>query len=274
MISGKLSALLCALALVHAASSAAGQEVRPQLWFPVGEKLTYRVYWGILPVAQTVVSSEWIEEDGSLRIAIRARTKSFSLLDAIYPVDDFIESIVEPATFTPLRFSKRLSEGRYRLNEITTFDHDDRMARWNHLIRGDVSYFEIEEDTRDLLSFMYYMRSQKFEPNRVYNYRVMADEKIYDLVVNTRDYRELSMSKFGRRRCLYIEPEALFQGLFIRIGRLHVWISDDERRLCARAVAEAPIIGSIKLVLDKVEGPGHDSWQAEDSAQPGGSGLK
>lgn len=237
---------------------------RPELWFPVGEKLTYQIYWGIFPVAETRVTTEWIEEEEEeqkrILLAIKVTTQSYALLDTIYPVNDFIESVVDPETFTPVRFVKRLSEGRYRLHEITTFNHKEHIAHWKHLIKNDTRDFAIEDDTRDLLSFMFFMRSQKLEPNRTYQHRLMADEKLYDLYINTKYYVPLNISKFGAVRCLYIEPEAKFQGFFVRVGRLQVWISNDKRCLCVKAVAKAPVIGSIKLLLYKVEGPGNDSW--------------
>jgi len=236
----------------------------PELWFPVGERLTYIVYWGIFPVAETRVTTAWIEEEEGeeqrILLAIKVTTRSYALLDTIYPVNDFIESVVDPDTFTPLRFSRRLSEGRYRLNEITTFDHEKRVAHWKHLVKNDARDFAIEDDTRDLLSFMYFMRSQKLEPERTYNYRLMADEKLYDLYVNTKNHVQLNVSRFGVIQCLDIQPEAKFQGFFVRVGKLQVWISNDKRCLCVKAIAKAPVIGSIKLLLDKVEGPGDDSW--------------
>jgi hypothetical protein len=258
-----------AAVLFFVAPAWAENDEQPGIWFPVGEKLTYQVYWGMFPVAETRVTSEWIDEGDRTLLAIRVTTKSYALLETIYPVDDFIESVVDPETFLPLRFSKRLSEGRYRLNEITTFDHDRRMASWKHLIKKDARDFAIEDDTRDLLSFMYFMRSRKLEPNRLYHQRLMADEKLYDLYINTRNYVNVNVSGFGNVRSLFIEPEAKFQGFFVRVGRLLVWISDDQRCLCVRAVAKAPVIGSIKLLLYKVEGPGNDAWiKAEKTSRP------
>lgn len=247
-------------ALLASSACGAGEaDEQFELWFPVGERLTYIVYWGIFPVAESRVTSEWIEEEGRTLLAIRVTTKSYALLDTIYPVNDFIESVVDPDTFTPLRFSRRLSEGRYRLNEITTFDHEKRVAHWKHLVKNDTKDFAIEGDTRDLLSFMYFMRSLKLEPNQTYQYRLMADEKLYDLYVNTKNYVQLNISKFGVIQSLYIQPEAKFQGFFVRVGRLQVWISDDKRCLCVKALAKAPVVGTIKLLLSKVEGPGNDS---------------
>lgn len=264
IILGKCYLFIMTALLASSVFGLGEDEERPELWFPVGERLTYRVYWGIFPVAETKVTTEWIEEEieeeTRILLAIKVTTKSYAFLNAIYPVNDFIESVVDPDTFTPIRFSKRLSEGRYRLNEITTFDHEKRVAHWKHLIKNDTKDFAIEDDTRDLLSFMFFMRFQKLEPNRTYLARLMADEKLYDLYINTKDYVQLKISKFGVVRCLYIQPEAKFQGFFVRVGRLQVWISDDKRCLCVKAIAKAPVIGTIKLLLDKVEGPGNDAW--------------
>lgn len=233
---------------------------RAALWFPVGEQIFYKVQWGVWIVAETKVASEYIEEDGRELLAIRVTTRTRSILSAFYPVDDFIESVVDPVTFLPIRFTKRLSEGRYRLHEITTFDHKARMAHWRHLLKNDSKDFAIDADTRDLISYMFYMRSQNFAPNKHYEFRVMADEKLYDLLVESRDIETLNIGNYAKIRSLKLDPEAKFHGLFVRVGKLEVWTSDDERCLCVRAVAQAPVIGTIRLLIDRVEGPGDDYW--------------
>ncbi len=251
-------ALLCgALAVLSAGAAETG---RPALWFPVGEVLTYRVQWGRWTVAETRVVSEWIEEDGRPLVAIRLITRTRHVLSALYPVDDFLESVVDPVTFLPVRFTKRLSEGRYRLHEVTTFDHRRRVATWQHLLRGDRQDFAIDADTRDLISFMFYTRSRPFAPRTRYTFRVMADEKLYDLLVDARDLDVQELDGYGRVRTLKLDPEAKFHGLFVRVGKLEVWVSDDPRCLCVQALARVPVIGSIRLALDRVEGPGGDFW--------------
>ncbi|MBU4366015.1 MAG: DUF3108 domain-containing protein [Verrucomicrobia bacterium] len=232
----------------------------PALWFPVGEQIFYKVQWGVWIVAETKVASEYIEEDGRELLAIRVTTHTKSILSVFYPVDDFIESVVDPVTFLSIRFTKRLSEGRYRLHEITTFDHKARTAHWRHLLKNESKDFAIDANTRDLISFMFYMRSQKFEPNKHYEFRVMADEKLYNLLVESRDIETLNIGNYAKIRSLKLDPEAKFQGLFVRVGKLEVWISDDERCLCVRATAKAPVIGTIRLLIDRVEGPGDDYW--------------
>ena len=232
---------------------------KAELWFPVGECLTYRIRWGPFIVGYVKVFSEWIREDGRDLVAVRITIKSSRVLSTIYPVDDLIESIVDTETFLPLRFTRRLSEGHYRLHEVTTFDHKAGVAHWQHLLKDKSEDFAIESDTRDFLSFMFFMRSHKFEPEKKYHFRVMADEKLYDLDVITKNYKKVKVPNFGRIRSLLVVPSPKFQGVIVSIGRINIWISDDKRCLGTRVTARVPV-GSIRAILIKVEGPGDDSW--------------
>ena len=192
-------------------------------------------------------------------LAIRVTIKTGTVLSALYPVNDVLESVVDPVTFLPLRFTRNLSEGRYRLHEVTTFDHKARKGHWRHLIKGDQETFAIEHDTRDFLSFMFAMRRTNFQAGSNYAYRVMADEKIYDLVVEGLEREKVHLSRYGKVKSLKLEPKATFQGLIARVGRVFMWVSEDSRRLCTRASVSVPV-ASVKVLLKNVEGPGDDFW--------------
>ena len=103
------------------------------------------------------------------------------------------------------------------------------------------------------------MRSKKREPAKESHCLVMADEKIYDLDVTSKTYDTTKLRNFGRIKSLRLEPNAKFQGLFVRLGKMRVWISDDDRSLCVKATARVPV-GTIRWTLTKVEGPGDDFW--------------
>jgi hypothetical protein len=241
---------------------------KPELWFPVGEKITYQASWGGIPVAEALVWTEWIEEDGRDLLAIRVTIKTGSVMSKIYPVNDFLESVVEPATFLPLRFTRNLSEGRYRLHEVTTFDHQALKGHWKHLLKNHEETFAIETDTRDFLSFMFAMRRTAFQAGSNYTYRVMADEKLYDLTVEGLKTESLHLSGYGWVKSLKVEPKATFQGLIARVGRVFMWVSQDSRRLCTKATVSVPV-ASVKVLLKKVEGPGEDFWiDPEKHPQP------
>ena len=263
MIGKSWCCLLCCVLLAHGVLAEPSipqvEEALPESGFIVGEELVYCVYWGFIPVGKTRIVSRWIEEDGRRLLAIRYRTRSNRFIAAIYPVDDLIESIVDPETFLPVRFVKKLKEGRHRNDEITTFDYEKGEARWEDRIKDRSKTYPIDEDTRDIVSFMYFMRSDRFKPGDKKAFRVMADEKIYDLFVSAHDAEKIKLKRFGRVKSIRLEPEAQFQGLFVRKGKVTVWVSDDERHLCTKVVGSVPV-ASIKVVLWEVRGPGDDFW--------------
>lgn len=257
------SRLLAFLVLALTAAGAAGAEpaaaALPEMWFPVGERLIYSIYWGRIPVGNAVVTTEWVEEDGRTLLAIRCRTRTNNFLSRIYPVDDFLETLVEPASFLPVRFTKRLSEGRYRADQTTNFDFERLRASWRNNRSGKTNEFELARDTRDLVSFMYYMRKGGIAAGTNLQYRVMADEKIYDLFVTTEKTEPVKLDVYGKVWSLRLEPKAAFGGLFVRKGRMWMWVSEDPRRLATKIAAQVPV-ANVNLLLDRVEGPGDDFW--------------
>lgn len=260
----RVAAVWITLAVCGMAPAFASETAK--LWFDVGEELIYKLYWGVVFVGESRVTTEWIEEDGRPLIAIRIRTRSNAFLDRIYRVDDVLESIIDPATFLPLRFSKVLNEGRYRTDELTTFDHARGKAEWLHRRRGDRKTFDIEPDTRDLITFMYFMRQREFQPGQQEQFRVMADEKLYDVFLNVGPVDTMKMEKYGKVSSVRIVPEAAFQGLFVRKGKVTMWVSTDARRIATRVQASVPV-ADIHINLFEVRGPGADRWvQGDPSA--------
>lgn len=230
-----------------------------KFWFPVGEKLIYQATWGGIHVADAVVWNEPIQENGKNLLAIRVTIKTGAIMNKIYPVNDFLESVVEPSTFLPIRFTRNLSEGRYRLHEVTTFDHKALKGHWKHLLKNHEETFAIEPDTRDFLSFMFAMRQTKFQAGSNYTHRVMADEKLYDLTIEGLKTESFYLPRYGWVKSLKLEPKATFQGLLARVGRVFMWVTEDSRRLCTKATVSVPV-ASVKVLLKTVEGPGEDFW--------------
>jgi len=110
---------------------------------------------------------------------------------------------------------------------------------------------------------MYFMRSHTFEAGSKSSYRVMADEKIYDLVVKTKKSKDISLPHYDREiSSLQMEPEAKFDGLFVRKGKVTLWVSNDERKLLTYLKAKV-LFGRVRVKLHEVRGPGDDFWITE-----------
>lgn len=218
--------------------------------FPVGERLQYRIVWGIIPVGDSEAVTEWTEVDGRPLIAIRIRSKSNHVIRTLYPVDSFLETLIDPETLHPVRYTKRSREGKHHSHEVTTFDYAGGVARQHNLLKDRHIEFPIEEGTRDLLSFMYFIRGHRFEAGSQSNHRVMADEKIYDLVIRAVRMAKVEAGGRSRAQGMLLEPEAGFDGLFVRKGRMWLWVSREVPTMLLRAEIEVPL-ARVKVVLEK-----------------------
>lgn len=230
-----------------------------QLPFEVGEVLEYRIHWGLLSVGYSRLSTEWVEFEGRTLIAIRLKNRTNDVLSKLYPVDDSVESLVDPDTFLPVRFVKKLKQGRYRCDEETRFYHAQGMAYWVSKKNNETKQYEIAPESRDILSFLYYARLTDFQPDSVVRQQLMADEKLYDLHIHCKGIEEVELEGYGKVDCLKMEPKAAFRGIFVRKGRMWMWVSRDARRICTEIKSKV-LVGNVSLSLESVKGPGDDFW--------------
>ena len=231
----------------------------PELWFPVGEEIDYEVYWGVFMVGEATAKAEWVKRDGRRLLSLSLKAESNGLVEKLYPVREWLQTILDPVSFLPLSFEKDSHEGKRHYREITTFDHAAKKGHWKSLTKSKEQAFDIAADTRDLMGLMYWIRKDPIREGETRNYWMMTDEKMYELIVEAGKKEELKLENYGKVPVIKMEPKGKFNGMFVRKGRMFLWISDDARYTICRATASVPV-ASIKIVLKKVRGPGDDFW--------------
>jgi hypothetical protein len=241
-----------------------GRVAGGELPFPIGEVLTYSASWNGIPVAWAEASTQMETFEGREVLAMRLRVQTYSFFNHIFKVDDVNETLIDPKTLLPIRYTKNLKEGSYRCHEITTFDFAAGKAHYAQQInKKSKKSYDIGPDTRDLISFMYFLRSEKLEEDQKAMYNVMSDERIYELILNTKKVEEIDLPNYERDiPSLEMEPQAKFDGLFVRKGKARVWVSRDPRRLLTFAKVKVPF-GRVRVKLQSVSGPGDDFWITE-----------
>ncbi|MFC1467436.1 DUF3108 domain-containing protein [Verrucomicrobiota bacterium] len=227
--------------------------------FRVGESLEYRIHWGVVNVGYSRITTEWVELEGRKLIAIRLRSRTNAVLSKLYPVDDFVESLVDPVTFRPVRFIKKIKQGGYHCDEETHFDYEKGIASWISKNGDADKQYVIDEESRDILTFLYYARLDEFQPGTVVQRKLISDEKQYDLDIHCEQIEEVELDGYGKIECLKMEPKASFQGIFVRKGRMWMWVSRDPRRICTEIKSKV-FVGKVSLTLCSVTGPGDDFW--------------
>lgn len=234
-----------------------------ELPFPIGEELIYSITWNGIPVAWSKAVTQMDTFEGREVLALRLTTRTYPFFDHIFRTDDFHESLIDPETLLPVRYTQNLQEGRYRCHEVTTFDYTTLKAHYVHQVNGKQKTYDLKPDSREIMSHMYFMRSVLLEENSETRYKVITDEKIYDLIIKAFKVEPVELPHYDREiPCLEVRPEAMFDGLFVRKGKATVWVSRDPRRLLTVARLSTPF-GRVSITLHEVKGPGDDFWIKE-----------
>lgn len=243
------------------------------LWFEVGEEIVYNIYWGMIYVGHSHVTTGWIKyEDGRTLLRIRFVSRSNKVLAAIYPVEDYQEAIIDPASFLPVRYTKVSRQGSREYHEVTKFDHAAGKAYWESFRKNQTMTIDIGPDTRDIISIMYLIRNMKYEVGSELKFKVYTEEKLYDLFIRIPARETVQLDKYGKINSYLFDPEAAFQGLFVRKGKVNIWVSDDARRLCTKIAAQVPV-AKVRIKLAEVRGPGDDFWVGKQKPGSGSSRI-
>jgi hypothetical protein len=217
----------------------------------VGERLAFHGRWFAIPVGYgwiEVKEMAVIEGRPAYHIEVQGHTND--VLSTFYPIHDTIHSYLDAETLKPLRFEKDQREGRYRAHEVVTFDHGRRVATYRSLLNQSTKEVPLPESFEDLISALFWFRSQPLQPGRPLSLHVYTDEKIYDLQVDILPLITLELLKRGTFSCFVVEPKTAFKGLLVKRGRIWAYITADERRLPLLVKVTTPW-GPMSAVLDE-----------------------
>lgn len=264
---------LCAACLATAAQAAAEQdiherplpaiEIAPAGPAPVvGERIGFHGRWFGIPVG-----SGWIEVkeivtiDGRSAYHIQGEGRSNQVLSKFYPIHDVVHSYLDVETLKPVRFEKDQREGHYRAHEVVTFDHRESKAVYRSLLNQSVKDISLPRDFHDLVSALYWFRTQPIQPNQTIRMDLYTDEKIFQTEIEIKAPVMLELLKRGTFPCLVVEPKAHFKGLLVKRGRIWAYLTADARRLPLLVKVTTPW-GPMSAVIDE------DSLAAPAAAPP------
>jgi len=263
----RMAAFLASVLLIPAAPGAggvasAGEEGPahdiPALWFPVGEALKFDLRWGYIPIGETSVQTDWVSTGRGRRIRILYRTKTNRLFDHLYPMNDRAEVLIDPAGFRSDRFSFSRTRRKTTCDDLVVFDYSNNVARCVSRCTGKTSEWEIDAETRDIMSFLYMRRNGEFAPGVATN-RVITNTGHLDLRIGVEGKEDVRLAGFGDVLCWKVVPEADWDGLLIEGGRVSGWVSDDRRKVVVRIRVKAAV-ADVSATLSEVIGPGDDRW--------------
>jgi len=219
----------------------------------VGEKFVYGVYWVGINVGEGVMEvRELTKINGREAYHIVATARSNDFLSAFYKVEDEMHSYIDKETLCALRFEKHQREGRYKADEIITFDQDRHRGYYESLLNKTKKEFDIPYRVQDIPSAFYYFRTLDIRPNSTVALDVNSEEKNWKVSMNILGTEKLEVLRHGVHKVFCVEPKAPFRGIIARRSQAWVYFTVDENRVPVLIKIRVPF-GFVTGVLEKAE---------------------
>ncbi len=216
----------------------------------VGERFLYEIsYFGMVVGEAETLVKELVELNGRKAYHIEVHVRSRSVIDYLYRVRDTHHSYVDAEKFCSLRYEKDLSEGRYKVHEVMTYNQEKHEAEYHSLTNGSKKIMFIPKNVQDQVSAGFWFRMQEVKPRGKVIIPVNADEKNWDLEVEAGDIEKITIPGIGEFEAVKLIPHLMFQGLFVRRGKLEGWMGLDSGKIPLMMKVKIPVLGSVSAKL-------------------------
>ncbi len=213
--------------------------------FSPGEKLTFKLHWGIIPAGDVVLEVLPIEtKNGIDSYHFSMTVKSTPFIDIFYKVRERIDSYVDLDMTHSLLYTKKQHEGRHKRDVIVAFDWKKNEASYSNYgkKRKPIS---ILPGSFDPLSVFYSYRLFELQENSVIEIPVTDGKKCVKGIGRVIKRETLKLS-FGTFDTFLIEPDLKhIGGVFKKSkdAKIKLWVTADNRRMPVKIMSKV-VIGS------------------------------
>lgn len=256
--------LAASLVLVLLSIVASGQQsARTPLPFERGEELFYNAEFtrGLLrgiDVAEfhfkavTENISRGTEDQRVLRLTGDVASKGLFPRVAGFKFRQHVESTADVEPFRVLRTDKIEEQGKRKRVMDAVYDHEKQKVLWRETApTQQAGWFDFTEPVQDVLTVIYYLRTQKLEVGKTFDVPVSDAGRVFRLTVAVVERKELD-TVLGRVKTIRIEPALFGDTSAVRArGKLSIWVTEDDRRLPVRAQLKVDI-GTFDIKLKRL----------------------
>jgi hypothetical protein len=223
--------------------------------FMDGEKLTFKVKYGIVSAAEATLEARTSVYQGTPVWYLSTNAKTYTFFDKLFKVRDRVESWWDKESLLPHKFAKNLHEGNYRQHRVHIYDHaggKTTYQRWAYKeARFTNSEMEMPRDSQDILSAFYYVRNQDLQVGKSIRINITADGRNMPTEVLIHR-KETIKSIFGEVECLVIEPKLRGEALFKQTGNIYIWVTNDKYKIPLKMESKVSF-GSFVAVLESAQ---------------------
>jgi hypothetical protein len=238
-----------ALGLALLLCAAPGALAADALPFAPGERIRMKLSYAGLRAGTATIS---VEDDGAaLRFVAEARSHGFFAWLFRFRVDDRTVAVWDPEAGCSLGITKRLREGRAQRDQVVVFRAGEGVAEVDDP-KIPERRFEVDPCALDVLSALYVTRLRGVPEQGRLELPVFDNGRKYTLGVRHLGRERLHLPPpLGRRLpTVVVEPQLVEgTGLFVKKGRLKIWLTDDAHRIPVRMRSKVAI-GSVSADLE------------------------
>ena len=235
---------------------ASAEEAFKDFPFLPGEKLTYKLRWGLVTAGYAeleVLPFEEASGEENWHFVMTIRTSAF--VDLVYKVRDRVESVTNPLLESTIFYKQKQREGSTNRDVEVRFSRENLTAVYSNKGKA-IKPIKIESGTLDPLSSIYFIRTHELT-DKMEIVRPVTDGK-KNVHGRARVIRRENVYVAGTKYDTYlVEPDLKdVRGVFEKSkdSRIRLWYTADERRLLVKIKSKV-IVGSFTGSLIKVFTP-------------------
>jgi len=226
--------------------------------FGPGEDVSFRITYAHLLAGRATLRVEPGPEAGRgmLRFVAEAKSEGFFSWLLGFRVDDRTVATWDPAAGCSLGIEKHLREGRAVRDQVVVFGPgSDTAVVTDPKIKE--TRFDVGPCVLDVLSAFFVARARGLPEGEGLTLPLFDNGRRYVLSVRLRGRERLDLPPpLGKAvPTMIVEPLLLEgTGLFVKAGRLMIWLTDDARRIPVRLRSKVAI-GSVSADLESYHAP-------------------
>jgi hypothetical protein len=213
--------------------------------FKSGEKLTYKLHYGIISGGNATLTVDEKSFDDKKVFYAKVFAKTTGLTNTLFPIEDSYESYFDKKSGLPYKAVRNISEGGYKYYSEDFFSVSDSTVKNKKHGRK-----KIPANTFDMVSSLYYLRNidvDTLHNGDILNFTTWFDDEIFPFYLRYKG-KEIVETKFGKIRCLRFDPIVEPGRIFKSEDDMSFWITDDEN-LVPVLIEFDLIVGSVKCEL-------------------------
>lgn len=225
--------------------------------FSENEKLEFKIRYGFINAGNASLTlSKVVYRDSIDVIKISAKTRTNSFFDKIFKIRDSITSHWDSKNRISYEYSKNLREGSYKQKRIHYYYPELNLSYYIKYKPGTNTStkekkMKIPDNTQDILSAFYDIRSRDLEVGKDEMINVVADGEQYTVKVLVHKIEKIK-TIFGLQKCFVIEPILTGEAIFKQTGKIKIWITADKEKIPVKLQSKI-IFGSFYAELKDAE---------------------